>query len=55
MFLPYYQRRSVVTIPEFLELRYGLSAGTLFAAAIIIFDMTILMPFVFYTAGSSSK
>ena len=51
VFLPYYQRRSVVTIPEFLELRYGLSARTLFAAAVIIFDMTILMPFVFYTAG----
>ena len=51
VYLPYYQRRSVTTIPEFLELRYGLSTRTLFALAVILFDMIVTLPYVFYSAG----
>ncbi len=51
VFLPYYQRRSVTTMPEFLELRYNVGARTLFAIAILLFEMVIGMPFLLYTGG----
>src|SRR5712691_8373213 len=37
VFLPYYQRRSVVTIPEFLEHRYNLATRLLFSGGVLIF------------------
>lgn len=51
VFLPYYQRRSVVTIPEFLEHRYNLATRLLFSAGVLVFDMVISMTFVLYTGA----
>lgn len=51
VFLPYYQRRSLTTMPEFLELRYNLGARLLFAGGVILFDMVIGMPFFLYTGS----
>ncbi len=44
VFLPYYQRRSVFTMPEFMELRYNLTVRVIFAVAVNI-------PFLFYAGG----
>ena len=51
VFLPYYQRSSVRTMPEFLELRYNATVRLLFAAAILIFEMLITLPFLLYTGA----
>ncbi len=51
VYLPYYQRRSVTTMPEFLELRYNLATRLLFGGIVLLFDLLIVMPFVLYTGA----
>ena len=51
VFVPYYQRSSISTTPQLLELRYNVTARLLFSGAVIFFEMAIFMPFLFYTGG----
>lgn len=51
VFLPYYRRMAVITTPEFLEKRYGPSARTLFAGTVVIVELSVYLPFLFYAGG----
>lgn len=51
VFLPYYHRSRIFTTPEFLERRYNSTARLLFATAILLFEMIIYMPYMFYAGG----
>ena len=51
VFLPYYQRRAVYTMPEFMEHRYGVAVRVIFATAVLLFEMLINNPFMFYAGA----
>lgn len=51
VFLPYYHRQSITTIPEFLELRYNVSTRVFFAGGVLLYDMLVGMPFFLYSGG----
>jgi len=51
VFLPYYQRRRIYTMPQFMEMRYNLAVRLIFGAAVLIFEAFINIPFLLYTGG----
>lgn len=51
VFLPYYQKRSVYTMPEFMEHRYNLPVRLLFSGAVLIFEILINIPFLLFAGG----
>lgn len=51
IFLPYYQRHGVYTMPEFMERRYNLAVRTLFSAAVLLFEVIVNIPFIFFAGG----
>lgn len=51
IFLPYYQRRRIYTLPEFLEQRYNLAARSIFAIAMLLYEIVVFLPFVLYGGG----
>jgi len=51
VFLPYYQKRSVYTMPEFMEHRYNLPVRLLFSGAVLVFEILINIPFLLFAGG----
>ena len=51
IFLPYYQRRSVYTMPEFMEQRYNVGVRLLFSGTVLTFETMINIPFLLFTGG----
>ena len=46
IFLPYYQRRGVYTLPEFMEQRYNLPVRLIFAVSVLVYEILIYIPFL---------
>jgi len=55
VFLPYYQKRAVYTMPEFMEHRYNLTVRILFAGIVLLFEILVNIPFVLYAGGLALK
>ena len=55
VFVPYYQKSCVYTMPEFMEKRYNVYVRTLFAGAVLIFEILVNIPFLLYAGGLAMK
>src|SRR5712691_1937709 len=51
VFLPYYQRRRVYTMPEFMEHRYNLPVRLVFSGTVLLFEMCVNKPFMLYAGA----
>lgn len=50
-FLPKFLKSGVTTVPEYLELRYGKSTGTIANAIFLFFYVFLLLPLILYTGA----
>lgn len=51
VFTPFYIRRNVTTMPEFLERRYGVGSRTIFAALTVLSYAVVNLSLVLYSGG----
>ena len=54
-FLPKFLKSGVTTVPEYLELRYGKSTGTIANAIFLFFYVFLLLPLILYTGAVALK
>jgi SSS family solute:Na+ symporter len=52
-FLPKFLKSGVTTVPEYLELRYGKSTGTIANAIFLFFYVFLLLPLILYTGATA--
>ena len=50
-FLPKFLKSGVTTVPEYMELRYGKSTGTIANAIFLFFYVFLLLPLILYTGA----
>ena len=54
-FIPKFLKSGVTTVPEYLELRYGKSTGTIANAIFLFFYVFLLLPLILYTGAVALK
>jgi SSS family solute:Na+ symporter len=55
VFLPYYVRTNLYTIPEFLERRYSASCRYIFSASLIVGYVAAILPATLYAGGLAAE